>query len=126
MKQVLTAGVLLVVLLGLSFWSAGAVTETVTETETFLLHAIEAQTGKNEAAAIISIQQASEHWSRHEKFLDIFLRHDDVDNVIIELARLQSYAATVDDDDFLSNCSALLATLQHIRSMEWPLIHNIL
>lgn len=126
MKQVLTAGVLLTVLLGLSFWSAGAVTETVTETETFLLQAVKEQTEKNEAAAILCIQQASEHWSRHEQFLDIFLRHDDVDCVIVELARLKSYAATVDEDDFLSNCCALLATLQHIRNMEWPLIHNIL
>lgn len=126
MKHTVIACSILLALFGFSLWSATTVQTRVTETELLLQEAMEQQLQENRDAAQMAIRRASDHWEKHEALFEILLRHDDVDCVMEEFARLCAYASTVDEDDFVSNCSALLATLRHIREMEWPLLHNIL
>lgn len=126
MKHTVIACSILLALFGFSLWSASTVQARVTQTEALLQEAIEHQLQGNKAEAQTTIRSASAYWEKHEALFEILLRHNDVDCVMEEFARLCAYAATVDEDDFVSNCSALLATLRHIREMEWPLIHNIL
>lgn len=125
-KQTVAAMLLLSLLLGLGFWAACYVEQTVTKTETLLEQAVEYQQTGQEVQARSTLTQAADHWQDKEEALEILLRHDDVETVLVEFARLQSYAATIDEDDFLSNCYGLLAVLKHIREMEWPTIQNIL
>lgn len=126
MKHTVIACSILLALFGFSLWSASTVQTRVTQTEALLQEAMEHQLQGNKAEAQTAIRSASAYWEKHEALFEILLRHNDVDCVMEEFARLCAYAATVDEDDFVSNCSALLATLRHIREMEWPLIHNIL
>lgn len=126
MKHTVIACSILLALFGFSLWSASTVQAHVTQTEALLQQAMEQQLLENREAAQEAIQSASDYWEKKEALFEILLRHDDVDCVMEEFARLCAYASTVDEDDFVSNCSALLATLRHIREMEWPLIHNIL
>lgn len=125
-KQTVAAILLLLVLLGLGFWAAGYVEQTVRKTEALLNQAVNYQQAGQDSQARILLTQAADHWRSKESALEILLRHDDVETVLMEFARLQSYAATIDEDDFLSNCYGLLAVLQHIREMEWPAVQNIL
>lgn len=126
MKQTIAACCILLLLLGLSYYAACTVDRLITDTQTLLHHAVTLQNDGDTVQARTVLHQASDYWQQNQSCLEILLRHDDVESVTVEFARLRSYAVTVDEDDFLSNCNGLLATLQHIRDMEWPWINNIL
>lgn len=126
MKQTIAAGCILLLLLGLSLFSAITVDQTVSETQGLLRQAVILQNHGDPQQARSLLHRASDFWQSRQVCLEILLRHDDVETVTVEFARLRSYAVTVDEDDFLSNCLGLLATLQHIRNMEWPRLNNIL
>lgn len=126
MKQTVAAGCILLLLVGLSLFSAITVDQTVSETQGLLRQAVTMQNHGDTTQARAILHRASDYWQSRQSCLEILLRHDDVETVTVEFARLRSYAVTVDEDDFLSNCNGLLATLQHIRDMEWPRLNNIL
>ena len=117
---------LLLLLLLLCLLSTQQIAGTIDQTSVHLNAAISAQQAGLEDAAQDQIRAAEHIWRSKEAFFGTVLQHDEIDEVIIEFARLRSYAETEDQDDFLSNCNALLARLQHIQEMEYPLLQNIL
>ena len=115
----------LVVLL-LCSYSANCVIQKVQETVDILESAVQADALEEKEHSLKIIKEAHASWESHQLFFGTVLRHDEIDNVIEEFARLESYASTEDQDDFISNCKALLARLKHIQEMERPILQNIM
>ena len=126
MRYLILPSLLLVALLVFSVFSATFITETIDQTEAYLDQAVYHYHLQEPDKTTICLIQTTEYWRSRQLFFGMVLKHEDVDQVSGELARLLSYADTDDSDDFLSNCAALQATLEHIREMEWPYLQNIL
>lgn len=123
MKFIVICVLLFALLTGFCCISACRVSEVIDDTSALLRAAMGL---RNKEGAVYLIDAASHKWRENAVFFGTVLRHDEIDNVIVEFARLESYAKTKDEDDFFSNCSALIAQLEHIKEMEWPLFQNIM
>ena len=126
MKFILSSLLLFSLLLGLCLFSAAYVSHAVEETELLLTDAMALQQQDRYADAAAMTHWAADRWNSHQTYFGTVLRHDEMDDVIREFSRLESYADTQDTEEYLSNCAALLATLKHIREMEWPYLYNLL
>lgn len=126
MKYIYISLICFFIMLALCSYSSVQVIKTVDETTQILKTAIDADQSGHKEETISIVKKASEAWKSHELFFGTVLRHDEVDEVVEEFARLESYAATEDQDDFLSNCRALIARLEHIQTMEKPTLQNIM
>lgn len=69
---------------------------------------------------------ASDYWHAHLGLLDSFLRHDEADQVVEQLAQLQAYQFYGEEPEAASICASLVCRLQHIAEMELPLYFNLL
>jgi len=125
MRAFLTGVCLLLLILAFSLFSAFHISGIVADTEILLAKALEQQQGDPIQSANL-VRLASETWQKNETYFGMVLCHDEIDSILDEFARLDAYAASSDQDDFRSTCASLLASLQHIREMEWPLVCNIL
>jgi len=123
MKQVLGCLVTFALLLCFCLYHLARLETLVTHTCTLLDTALEANTKQ---AAANAAQEASNYWNEAQSYLGFVLRHDQLDRVAEELALLQSYAQSEDEDDFQSHCLSLRTTLHHILQMELPLLENLL
>lgn len=126
MKFILSSLLLFSLLLGLCLFSASYVSHAVEEAELLLTDAMVLQQQDHPAEAAALTHRAADRWNSHQAYFGTVLRHDEVDDVIREFSRLESYVDTQDTEEYLSNCAALLATLRHIREMEWPYLYNLL
>lgn len=125
MKIIITGLLILVLLTAACFGSACYVTGAVQDTEALLERAMSVNI-HTDTAALSLVRSATKQWNECAPVFGTLLRHDEVDDVIAEFARLEYYAKTKDHEEFLSTCAALLAKLGHIRDMEWPTLQNIL
>ena len=80
----------------------------------------------NRSRSMELLKTASDHWSDCSRLCGALMKHEELDCVEQEFARLLSYAKSQDDDDFRSNCAALITKLNQIQDMELPLAENIL
>ena len=126
MKYITVSLALLTLMVGLCIVSSTCVIKAVDNTISLLEDAVTAEDTGKQDKTISLITKASETWRKQETFFGTVLRHDEIDDVTEEFARLKSYATTEDQDDFLSNCRALIAKLEHIKSMERPTFENIM
>ena len=126
MRAILTSAFLLFLILTFCLFSAFHVSGIVSETENLLQQAMERQQQEDPLQTARLIQLASEIWEKNEPYFGMVLCHDEIDAILDEFARLEAYADSHDQDDFRSTCAALLASLKHIREMEWPFAFNIL
>ena len=126
MKFIFISTACFLIMLLLCVYSASCVIKTVDETAQILEKAIETELAGNDTQTQEIIKEASESWENHQLFFGTVLRHDEIDNVTEEFARLESYATTEDQDDFLSNCKALIARLKHVQEMEKLTLQNIM
>ena len=111
MKYTLISILLLAFLLCFCRWSAGYVSSAVSDTEGFLIEAMELERQGDQQACLTAIRRASANWDRYQTWFGTGLRHDEVDDVKAEFSRLEAYAVSQATDDFRSNCAALLSTL---------------
>lgn len=117
---------MLLFLVSVCFGCAMYISKEVELTTSHLNQAVAAhQSGQHEEAERY-LNLAADYWQTKLPGFATVLRHDAVDEVSREFERLRAYAASPDQDDFLSNCMALLSSLEHIRDLEWPYLHNIL
>ncbi len=126
MKFIFISTSCFLIMLLLCVYSASCVIKTVDETAQILEKAIETELAGNDTQTQEIIKEASKSWESHQLFFGTVLRHDEIDNVTEEFARLESYATTEDQDDFLSNCKALIARLMHVQEMEKLTLQNIM
>ncbi len=126
MKHVCMSVTILTLILVFSVFSAYHTSNLVAKTSDLLDEAVEVRRTGDLDTSFHLVQAASSHWKDHEKYFGAVLRHDEIDTVIGEFARLESCARSRDQDDFYSNCAVLLSVLEHIKQMEWPFFHNIL
>ncbi len=125
MKMIITS-VLILALLAIScIGSAVYVTNSVTKTASILDKALSAA-DQDVSGVLPTVLAAAAQWDSCATVFGTVLQHDEVDNVVEEFARLEYFAKTDDQEEFLSTCAALLAKLNHIREMELPTLKNIL
>ena len=122
MKHVSISLVILSVLLIFCLLSSAYISKVVDHTSALLENAAEEA---YRAQTVDLVKEASSYWEQHQHSFCMLLRHDEVDEVVCEMALLQAYAIQEDWDDFDGNCASLLARLQHIKEMEKPSLHNI-
>lgn len=126
MKYILFPTLLLALVLTFCLFSALYVTHTVEQTNAYLGSAVSLYQAGDETAAAEQLKKAEAHWKDHNTYCGSVLKNEEIDHVTSEFASLRSYSRSIDSDDFLSNCAALQATLEHIGEMEWPYLQNIL
>ena len=126
MKYIWASILSIAVMVGLCIGSSCRVIRSIEVTMDLLEEAIDKKEHGHDHAVLDTIDKAEKSWTEQEVFFGTVLRHDEIDDVIEEFARLRSYAASEDQDDFLSNCKALIARLEHICSMEKPSFENIM
>lgn len=126
MKHVCSSLSILALILALCLCSAFVTSSAVAETQTHLEAALAQSRAGDFDAALDAVRTASDLWARRQAYFGTVLRHDAVDNVVMEFAQLEVYAQLQNQDDFLSEGTALLTELDSIAQMEWPLLHNIL
>lgn len=126
MKFIIISLLLLGVMLGLCLYTSSQVIDAVQNTSALLEEAITAEKSGNKELALQMVRAARDEWHNHETFFGTVLRHDEIDDITEEFARLESYASTEDQDDFRSNCAALLSSLTHIDHMERTTFENIM
>lgn len=125
MKHLILSLSLLAVVTGFCLWSAGYVRDAVTETAAWLELAYQQADREDYEGAAASVQAASDCWERHGGYFGTVLRHDEIDGVMEEFARLQVTVRAGDKDEFLPTCAALQQTLDHVRDMELPVFGNL-
>lgn len=122
MKFITVSLSLILLMLCLCIFASNQVIGAVDETKELLEKAITVD-GQTSLSAV---QAASKVWKSHETFFGTVLRHDEIDDVLSDFARLESYAISRDREEFLANCAALIAQLEHIKDMERPTFQNIM
>lgn len=123
MKHVTISLIILSVVLIFSVLSSAHISSVVDHTTACLE---DASAKENRDRAEILVNDAATYWKNHQSGFGMLLRHDEVDEVICEMALLQAYASQEDWDDFEGNCACLLARLEHIKEMQRLTLHNIL
>lgn len=123
MKHIAISLIILSVLLIFSLLTSNHISAVVDQTTIFLERASKEE---NRALAESLVDGAAKYWKKHQSGFGMLLRHDEVDEVICEMALLQAYAHREDWDDFDGNCACLLARLQHIKEMQNLTMHNVL
>ena len=126
MRYVIGSLALVATVVGFCLWSALYVTAAVEDTEQWLGAAYDAAHDENQTEALAAVERAAAIWKRHGDYFGTVLRHDEIDGVAGEFARLDVTVRAGDWDEFLPSCAALLETLRHIREMELPYFFNIL
>lgn len=126
MRSLLTSLILLTSLVSFCVFSACFVSNRVAHTELLLEKAQQLQQQQQSTQAARQVRIAAEYWKDSQAYFGTVLQHDEVDSIGEEMARLESYATSKDQDDFFSNCAGLLEKLRHIREMEWPFVFNVL
>ena len=126
MKRFWAAIVLLAAILGACTVSAMVVEGFAQKTIGYLEEAKERAEEKNYSAANIRCKDAQKLWTSKSGMLESLLRHSEADQVETGLAKLVSYSQTADHDEFLALCEEVIHNIRHVRSMELPLLRNIL
>lgn len=126
MKYIIVSLLLLSIMFCLCLYSSAQVIRAVQETSELLEEAVAAEDNGEKEISLHMIRTARDTWREHETFFGTVLRHDEIDNVTEEFAKLESYASTEDQDDFRSHCAALLSRLAHIVEMEKTTFSNIM
>ena len=126
MRHILLSCVILLLALSFCLFSMLHVRDICQKTLEHLSSAQEAAEQNDFDACRASMQSASQHWKRYERYFGLALTHEEVDDVVSRFAALSQYAALEDRDDFLAGCAELSFAIAHIREMELPAIENIL
>lgn len=126
MKFIYISTACFLIMLLLCVYSASCVIKAVDETSQILEKAVQTENAGDDEQTLEMIKKAGATWEQQQLFFGTVLRHDEIDNVTEEFARLESYASTEDQDDFLSNCKALIARLKHVQEMEKLTLQNIM
>ena len=125
MRHIVIGGGIFAAVLLFCLWSGHYVTQAVKSAEESLVQAYDLAEKEDTDAALQAVEAASSCWDDHSDYFGTVLRHDEIDSVVGEFARLRITIRSGDNDEFLPTCAALLATLRHIREMEWPYFYNI-
>lgn len=122
MKPITISLAILSTLLIFSLLTSSHISSVVDQTSSYLEDAL-LETNRSQSVRLVS--DATAYWKENQTCFGLLLRHDEIDEVICEMALLQAYAEQEDWDDFDGNCAGLLARLQHIKEMEQFSLQNI-
>ena len=78
------------------------------------------------SGAARALQAAEKIWSAREAFFGVVLRHEEMDQVFTGFSSMREYVRLQDLDDYLALAAEMVSSLEHLRDMELPLLHNIL
>lgn len=111
------AGILLAVL-AFSLFASGRVKDAALQTRALLEQAAQQAEGGSTEQALDILREAEKTWQSHERFFGTVLHHEQMDDVLTQIAALGEYGRLEDLDDFLSGCRALMAKLAQLYAME--------
>ena len=78
------------------------------------------------SGAAAALRSAERIWASREAFFGVALRHEEMDQIFTGFAAMREYVHLQDLDDYLASAAEMVSSLEHLRDMELPLLHNIL
>ena len=126
MRHILIALLILALCLSIGIYSSVQIRNAITPTLNCLRLSRIHGAQRHFSLALDAVEDAAEHWRKHDVLFGVFLRHDETDEVMRAFARLKEYARYAEDEEFAGACSELIATLQHISAMQLPRGENLL
>ena len=126
MKLHLLCTVIFVFLLSICFFSIESVDHITTQTESTLQEAVELYRTGNYKAGSDAIMQTYDFWENKSKMLNMLLYHEQIDDITVQLIKLNVRASEVNLEEIFTGCAELSALLDQIREMEHPYLENIL
>ncbi len=73
-----------------------------------------------------SIEEAINTWEKHEKYLEIFLYHNYIEDIYLNLVQIQSLAENKSNSEFIVVSRKTLAMLDGLYKGELPTLSRIL
>ena len=64
-------------------------------------------------------------WDKHSNVISMFIHHQEIDNICMEISKEKTYVAERNTEETLSNISTINFLLEHIINMENLSIQNI-
>ena len=126
MRRVWAAAALLLLLITAALWNAGALTRLAGQlTQDLSLTEQAVQADDWDKAAQLA-GQALDRWDRHGFYLHITLRHGDLQDIQLELSRLQECVELQYADQCAASVSRLAAQLNQLSRSEQLTLRNVL
>lgn len=122
MKRLLYAGVLLVIAVILSVVEIVGVNKTIDD----YIDKLESLKEPTISLQIDNCKKLSDEWKDDEKFLNMFLLHDTLDEIGNELNTLEAYAKFGDEGEYNATIDKMKKQLLSLKESELLLLENIL
>lgn len=122
MKRLLYAGVLLVIAVILSVIEIVGVNKTIDD----YIDKLESLKEPTISLQIDNCKKLSDEWKDDEKFLNMFLLHDTLDEIGNEFNTLEAYAKFGDEGEYNATIDKMKKQLLSLKESELLLLENIL
>lgn len=126
MKHILIACLVFALCLAVGLFSLFYVRASGEQTVELLERSIRQAEGENYTARRRRCSRQSRFGRAAKQFLEFFLHHEEVDEILALFAQLEAFIKLEDLDDYLAACGELTARLEHVRRMELPTVENVM
>jgi len=125
LRTLITILAIVLLLAGSSFVSYRSV-ETATQTMGALLESVETSiTAQQWEGAQEELKTAQQHWSHDNTWWSIILDHQEIDDININMKRLEKYISIQDFSQSLGEVTTLRLLFEHISNTEMFTLENI-
>lgn len=125
MRTVMTIIIIVIILLGGSFASYRFV-ETATQTMGVLLESVEDSISNHKwEGAQDKLYTAQQNWDKDSTWWSIILDHEEIDNINMNLKRLEKYLGVQDVSQSIGEVTILKLRFEHIFKTEKFTLENI-
>ena len=126
MKRMVTILVILFAIVACSVWGLATIQKT-NQAVGAELDKIETQISQQEyEQAEQTASQLCDTWEQKETIFECYIKHDNVDQITRNLARIQMLIAIQDPDELMLEIADARYHLQHLYESELPLPGNLL
>ena len=125
-KVITSIAILVALIVGISIVTQNILYKTAGDLEEYITKAENSAKSGEWSAALQSVQQIQNKWSKIKGIWAILIDHQEIDNIDVTLARMQKFIQCRDTSSALAEASALLKFIGHIPKKETLLLENIL
>ena len=124
MKRLIAATVLTVIVLTTYISSYFYIDAVCEKTNRMLDSCIEAYKDENDVVA--KTEKLRKYWGKKEKVLSIFINHDDIDKIEIEIESLSAHSKYPKNEMFYEHSNVISKLLHQIMEDTVPTTHSVL
>ena len=125
MKRVVITACLLIFCLAVSTYSAHRTKDATGTVNSCVERALEAVYADDRERVKSEIEYLREYWDIEEDYIIHFLRHTQIDNLTLSVARLRAYAESEKYDDLVAELDSIRWQMDHINRSERMIWENL-